>query len=120
MYTFRSGDTKCGEWDGGTLKTPLPPLDDAVLRAVLVPLRLRAFKSYFDLASNVSHSFLLFLGFNLQSARRTAENAVHLGRVDDQVSKAVQAANRAATAARVAAVKAVQNRMDGRFCDTNV
>jgi hypothetical protein len=40
--------------------------------------------------------------------------------VDEQVNKAVMAANRAATAARVAAVKAVQNRMDGKFCDTNV
>lgn len=30
------------------------------------------------------------------------------------------AANKAATAARVAAVKAVQNRMDGKFCETFV
>lgn len=56
----------------------------------------------------------------LQAARRTAENAINLTRVDEQVNKAVMAANRAATAARVAAVKAVQNRMDGKFCDTNV
>lgn len=39
-------------------------------------------------------------------------------RNDEQVNKAVIAANRAATAARVAAVKAVQNRMGGKFCDT--
>ncbi|XP_015903121.2 uncharacterized protein LOC107435997 [Ziziphus jujuba] len=56
----------------------------------------------------------------VQGARRTAENAIKLRRVDEQVNKAVMAANRAATAARVAAVKAVQNRMDGKFCDTNV
>ncbi|KAJ6709394.1 RADIAL SPOKE HEAD 10-like protein B-LIKE [Salix koriyanagi] len=56
----------------------------------------------------------------VQSARRTAENAIHLRRVDELVNKAVHAANRAATAARVAAVKAVQNRIDGKFCDTNV
>lgn len=56
----------------------------------------------------------------VQAARRTAENAVKLRRVDEQVNKVVLAANRAATAARVAAVKAVQNRMDGKFCDTDV
>ncbi|CAL0319391.1 unnamed protein product [Lupinus luteus] len=56
----------------------------------------------------------------VQSARKTAENAINLRRVDDHVNKAVIAANRAATAARVAAVKAVQNRMDGKFCDIDV
>ncbi|GMY06803.1 MORN repeat-containing protein 1-like [Fagus crenata] len=56
----------------------------------------------------------------VQAARKTAENAINIPRVDEQVNKAVMAANRAATAARVAAVKAVQNRMDGKFCDTNV
>uniref|UniRef100_A0A6N2LU99 MORN repeat-containing protein n=1 Tax=Salix viminalis TaxID=40686 RepID=A0A6N2LU99_SALVM len=56
----------------------------------------------------------------VQAARKTAESAVHLRRVDELVNKAVHAANRAATAARVAAVKAVQNRMDGKFCETNV
>lgn len=56
----------------------------------------------------------------VQAARRTAENAFQLPTVDEQVNKAVAAANRAANAARVAAIKAVQNRMDGKFCDTNV
>ncbi|THG07176.1 hypothetical protein TEA_003698 [Camellia sinensis var. sinensis] len=55
----------------------------------------------------------------LQAARKTAANAIHIRRVDEQVNKAVMAANKAATAARVAAVKAVQNRMDGKFCDTD-
>ncbi|KAE9446465.1 hypothetical protein C3L33_21641, partial [Rhododendron williamsianum] len=55
----------------------------------------------------------------VQAARKTAENAIHIRRVDEQVNKAVVAANRAATAARVAAVKAVQNRMDGKFCDAD-
>lgn len=36
MYTFRNGETRCGEWDGGNLKISLPPLSDAVLRAVQV------------------------------------------------------------------------------------
>ncbi|KAL7176438.1 hypothetical protein ACSBR2_029884 [Camellia fascicularis] len=89
MYSFRNKDTRCGEWDCGNLMMPLPPLTDAVLRAV-------------------------------QAARKTAENAIHLQRVDEQVNKAVLAANRAATAARVAAVRAVQNRMDGKFCDTDI
>lgn len=89
MYTFRNRDTRCGEWDGGTLKTPQPLLTDAVLRAV-------------------------------QGARKAAENAIQQTRVDEQVNKAVLAANRAATAARVAAIKAVQNRMDGKFCDIDV
>ena len=35
-------------------------------------------------------------------------------------SKAIVAANRAATAARVVAVKSVQNRMDGKFCNTDI
>uniref|UniRef100_A0A0D9XEF1 Uncharacterized protein n=1 Tax=Leersia perrieri TaxID=77586 RepID=A0A0D9XEF1_9ORYZ len=56
----------------------------------------------------------------VQAAQRAAENAFRLPRVDEQVHKAVMAANRAATAARVAAIKAVQNRMDGKFCDTYV
>ncbi|OIT30200.1 PREDICTED: uncharacterized protein LOC109210325 [Nicotiana attenuata] len=55
----------------------------------------------------------------VQAARKAAENAIKLRRVDEQVNKAVMAANRAATAARVAAIKAVQNQMDGKFCDTN-
>jgi len=60
------------------------------------------------------------MGLKLQAARKTAENAINLPRKDDHVNKAVIAANRAATAARVAAVKAVQNQMGGKFCDIDV
>ncbi|KAK6277355.1 hypothetical protein POUND7_017678 [Theobroma cacao] len=56
----------------------------------------------------------------VQAARKTAANAINLRRVDEPVNKAVLAANRAAAAARVAAVRAVQNQMDGKFCDTDV
>ncbi|XP_068643183.1 uncharacterized protein [Aristolochia californica] len=56
----------------------------------------------------------------VQAARRTAEKAIRVPRVEEQVNKAIMAANRAATAARVAAVKAVQNRMDGKFCNLDV
>lgn len=38
--------------------------------------------------------------------------------VDEKVVRAVAAANKAATAARVAAVKAIQNQIDGKHCDT--
>lgn len=56
----------------------------------------------------------------MQASRKAARNAINLPRLDEQVNKAVVAANRAATAARVAAIKAVQNRMDGKFCDSDV
>eukprot|EP00268_Persea_americana_P012572 TRINITY_DN15344_c0_g1_i1.p1 TRINITY_DN15344_c0_g1~~TRINITY_DN15344_c0_g1_i1.p1 ORF type:complete len:407 (-),score=63.25 TRINITY_DN15344_c0_g1_i1:382-1602(-) len=56
----------------------------------------------------------------VQSARKAAENSIKLPHVDEQVNKAVMAANRAATAARVAAIKAVQNRIDGQVCETDV
>ncbi|PIA47330.1 hypothetical protein AQUCO_01400178v1 [Aquilegia coerulea] len=56
----------------------------------------------------------------VQAARKAAENAIRIPRLDEQVNKVVMAANRAATAARVAAVKAVQNRIDGKFCDIDV
>lgn len=55
----------------------------------------------------------------LQATRKAAENAVHLRCVDEKVERAVAAANKAAAAARVAAVKAVQNRIHHKFCDTN-
>ncbi|CAA2988319.1 radial spoke head 10 homolog B-like [Olea europaea subsp. europaea] len=56
----------------------------------------------------------------VQAARKTANNAIHHRRVDEQVNKAMMAANRAATAARVVAVKAVQNRINGKFCNTDM
>ncbi|KAJ3677034.1 hypothetical protein LUZ60_002758 [Juncus effusus] len=53
------------------------------------------------------------------ASRKAMENAIRIQRVEEQVNKAVTSANRAATAARVAAIKAVQNRIDGKFCDTD-
>ncbi len=46
-----------------------------------------------------------------QEAQRAAEKAFDVGKVDERVKKAVAAANKSANAARVAAVKAVQNQM---------
>lgn len=56
----------------------------------------------------------------VQSARKASEKSFLLPRVEDQVNKAISAANRAATTARVAAIKAVENRMNGKFCHTEV
>ncbi|KAJ0231689.1 histone H3 K4-specific methyltransferase SET7/9 family protein [Hirschfeldia incana] len=53
----------------------------------------------------------------VQSAREMARRGVDQRRVDEHVMRAVAAANKAATAARVAAVKAVQNQMDGKLCE---
>lgn len=47
----------------------------------------------------------------MQEARRAAEKAYDIPRVDDRVNRAVAAANKAANAARVAAVKAAQKRI---------
>ncbi|KAL5973759.1 hypothetical protein ACLOJK_030415 [Asimina triloba] len=50
-------------------------------------------------------------------ARRAAEKAYSVGRVDERVNRAVAAANKAASAARVAAVKAVQKQPNDRIED---
>jgi hypothetical protein len=47
----------------------------------------------------------------MQEARRAVEKAYDVPRVDDKVNKAVAAANKAANAARVSAVKAAQKRI---------
>lgn len=57
----------------------------------------------------------------LQAASNSAEKAINLPRADEQVKKAGLDTNRAATTARVVVVvKAFQNQMDGKFCNTNV
>ncbi|MCI15181.1 phosphatidylinositol-4-phosphate 5-kinase 5, partial [Trifolium medium] len=45
-------------------------------------------------------------------ARRAAEKAYDVAKVDERVNRAVAAANRAANAARTAATKAVQNEIN--------
>ncbi|KAK4410911.1 hypothetical protein Sango_0164100 [Sesamum angolense] len=59
----------------------------------------------------VNHSKVLNV---VQEARRAAEKAYEVTKVDERVNRAVAAANRAANAARVAAVKAVQKQMHHR------
>lgn len=54
---------------------------------------------------------------HVQEARRAAEKAYDVPRVDDKVNKAVASANKSANAARVSAVKAVQKRVPDKGDD---
>lgn len=90
MYTFRNGESQAGYWHAGMLQTP--STHNAGLGA----------------STAVSHSKVLHV---VQEARRAAAKSYEVPHVDDRVNKAVAAANRAAIAARVAAVKAVQNKI---------
>ncbi|VFQ85933.1 unnamed protein product [Cuscuta campestris] len=91
MYTFRNGETQSGHWQNGVLDIPST-------QAVSSPVSPVA----------VYHSKVLNA---VQEARRAAERAYDVGKVDERVNKAVAAANRSANSARVAAVKAVQKQM---------
>lgn len=61
----------------------------------------------YTLFTAINHIYL----FCKQEARRAAEKAYNVSKVEERVNRAVSAANRAANAARVAAVKAVQKQM---------
>ncbi|XP_058086746.1 uncharacterized protein LOC131233914 [Magnolia sinica] len=91
MYTFRNGENQSGHWQNGILDT------------------LSTQNTHAGIPVAVNHSKVLN---TVQEARRAAEKAFNVARVDDRVNKAVAAANKAANAARVAAVKAVQKRMN--------
>ncbi|KAF8412485.1 hypothetical protein HHK36_000450 [Tetracentron sinense] len=90
MYTFRNGDAQSGHWQNGVRDMPSTQ------------------NTHPGSPFAVNHSKVLNA---VQEARRAAEKAYDVARVDERVNKAVAAANRAANAARVAAVKAVQKRM---------
>ncbi|KAK1326003.1 hypothetical protein QJS10_CPA01g02844 [Acorus calamus] len=92
MYTFRNGEAQSGHWQNGILDT------------------LSTQSSVIGSPVAVNHSKVLNA---VQEARRAAEKAFDVQRVDERVNKAVAAANKAANAARVAAVKAVQKRIPG-------
>ncbi|KAA8520414.1 hypothetical protein F0562_014670 [Nyssa sinensis] len=91
MYTFRNGETQPGHWQNGILDVPSTQNTTYPVSAVAV-----------------YHSKVLN---TVQEARRAAEKAYDVAKVDERVNRAVSAANRAANAARVAAVKAVQKQM---------
>ncbi|XP_042510197.1 uncharacterized protein LOC122085735 [Macadamia integrifolia] len=90
MYSFRNGETQSGHWQNGVLDIPSTQ------------------NTHPGSPIAVNHSKVLNA---VQEARRAAEKAYDVARVDDRMNKAVAAANKAANAARVAAVKAVQKRM---------
>ena len=52
-----------------------------------------------------------FFFFTEQEARRAAERAYEVAKVDERVKRTIATANKAANAARVAAVKAVQKQI---------
>lgn len=89
-YTFRNGEMHSGHWQNG------------ILSASSIQ------GTYTESSLAVDHAKVLHA---VQEARRAAEKAAELVNVDERVKRAVAAANKAATAARVAAVKAVQNQM---------
>ncbi|MCH87807.1 junctophilin-3-like protein [Trifolium medium] len=89
MYTFRNGETQSGHWQNGVLD--VPSTQNATFPVSPV---------------GVNHSRVLNV---VQEARRAAEKAYDVAKVDERVNRAVSAANRAANAARTAAAKAVQN-----------
>ncbi|XP_043697539.1 junctophilin-3-like [Telopea speciosissima] len=90
MYTFRNGETQPGHWQNGLLDIPSTQ------------------NTHPGSPIAVNHSKVLN---SVQEARRAAEKAYDVARVDERVNKAIAAANKAANAARVAAVKAVQKQM---------
>ncbi|KAG6630506.1 hypothetical protein I3843_13G021000 [Carya illinoinensis] len=91
MYTFRNGETQSGHWQNGVLDIPSTQNTTSPVSPVAV-----------------YHSKVLNA---VQEARRAAEKAYDVAKVDERVNRAVASANRAANAARVAAVKAVQKQM---------
>ncbi|GAA0185864.1 kinase [Lithospermum erythrorhizon] len=94
MYTFRNGETQSGHWQNGILDVPSTQNTSYPVSPV-----------------GVYHSKVLNA---VQEARRAAEKAYEVSKVDERVNRAVAAANKAANAARVTAVKAVQKQMHHR------
>ncbi|XWS77354.1 hypothetical protein CRYUN_Cryun01aG0254000 [Craigia yunnanensis] len=90
-YHFRNGETQSGHWQNGILDVPSTQNTTYPVAPVAV-----------------YHSKVLNA---MQEARRAAEKAYDVAKVDERVNKAAAAANRAANAARVIAVKAVQKQM---------
>lgn len=90
MYTFRNGETQCGHWQNGILDNPKK--QDSHIGSPCAVDHAKVFKA-------------------VQDAHCAAEKAYGMSKKDELVNKVAAAANKAANAARVAAVKAVQNSM---------
>ncbi|KAK9274193.1 hypothetical protein L1049_019007 [Liquidambar formosana] len=98
MYTFRNVETQSGHWQNGILDIPSTQNTTYPVSPIAV-----------------YHSKVLNA---VQEARRAAEKAYDVAKVDERVNRAVAAANRAANAARVAAVKAAQKQMHHHHTDS--
>lgn len=94
MYTFSNGEAQSGHWQNGILD--IPSTQNA---------------SYPVSPVAVYHSKVLNA---VQEARRAAERAYDVAKVDERVNRAVALANKAANAAKVAAVKSIQKQMHSR------
>lgn len=89
-YTFRNGETQSGHWQNGVLDV------------------LSLQNTHLGSSDAVTQARVLNA---VQEAQRAAEKAYGIAKMDERVNKAVSAANKAANAARVVAVKAVQKQM---------
>ncbi|XP_011031997.1 PREDICTED: uncharacterized protein LOC105130956 [Populus euphratica] len=96
MYTFKNGETQSGHWQNGILDVSTAENGN--------PGSPKA----------TSHPKVLSA---VQEARRSAEKAYDVARIEERVNKTVKSANKAANAARVAAVKAVQRQMHHQNSD---
>ncbi|GAA0166651.1 kinase [Lithospermum erythrorhizon] len=94
IYTYRNGETQSGHWQNGVLDVPSTQNTSYPVSAV-----------------GVYHSKVLNV---IQEARRAAEKAYEVSKVDERVNRAIAAANKAANAGRVAAVKAMQKQIHQR------
>ncbi|XP_047315011.1 uncharacterized protein LOC124918965 [Impatiens glandulifera] len=91
MYSFLNGETQSGHWNNGLLDVPSTQNTTYPLSPVAV-----------------YHSKVLNA---IQEARRAAQKAYDVAKVDERVNRAVSIANRTANGSRVAAVKAIQKQM---------
>ncbi|GFZ00721.1 histone H3 K4-specific methyltransferase SET7/9 family protein [Actinidia rufa] len=133
MYTFRSGETQSGHWNNRILDvpstqntsypvSPVAVYHSKVLNAVQVNLPCQ-FEIGLPLSSTVNLvknlvKFIVLWSWTylsqtiLQDRSETCSwKAYDVVKVDERVNRAVAAANRAANAARVVAVKALQKQM---------
>ncbi|GER43228.1 phosphatidylinositol-4-phosphate 5-kinase family protein [Striga asiatica] len=109
MYTFRNGETQSGHWQNGILDVPST-------QGTVFPVSPVAVNHSKVLNGVQVNDFLqkFYYSCVVHEARRAAEKAYEVAKVDERVNRAVAAANRSANAARVAAVKAVQKQMHHR------
>ncbi|CAI9781636.1 unnamed protein product [Fraxinus pennsylvanica] len=90
-YTFSNGETRSGHWQDGILDVPSTQNSTYPVSPV-----------------GIYHSKVLNA---VQKARWASEKACEVTKVDKRVNRAVSSADRAASAARVAATKSMQKQM---------